>query len=279
MAIGIKAELLQDITYKLAKARYLDDPRFVWQEKWDGDRRLITKDDDCVQDFNRNGEPGKGLSPEVVRALRAHPLKKFIIDVEFVSAFNMVVVFDFLQVGDTLLVGHPYSVRLSLLEKAFPCGDPHVVPIETARTAEEKMALARRLFAEDAEGFVIKDMDAPYRPREGGRRWNWRCKFWKTLDAVVIGDSTSRDDNGMLKDSVRVGCYGPDGALKDICGVTKKTRVPVGPGDVVEVKYLYGSDTLDIVQPTILRQRFDKAPSECLLSQVVVSKKFKGRMR
>jgi ATP-dependent DNA ligase len=275
LPVAIKAELLQDITYKLAKQRFLNDANWVWQEKWNGDRRLITKNGDEICDYNRNGEKGKGLSPEVIAALRAHPLDKFIIDTEFVSAFNVLIVFDVLQFGENIIVGEQYRTRLQVLNTMFTKGT-FVQPIETAFTAEEKTALVKRLLAECAEGFCIKDLNAPYRPADNNVRYNYRMKFWKTLDAVVIGDSTKVVD-GKLRDSVRLGLYLPDGTLKDICGATKKSRYNLKPGDVVEVKYLYGTGTLDIVQIDILHLRDDKAASLCTVDQIIVNKNWRKK--
>lgn len=273
MPTAIYAELLQDLSYKLAKQRYLDDPNWVWEEKWNGDRRLVTKEGDAIRDFNRKGEPGKGLSPEIIAALKKHPLPRFIIDCEFVRDFNQLVIFDMLIAGDEMVAMNPLVERQAHFHKHFDGFSNYVQPIFSAVTPEEKMELVRRLLREHAEGFVVKNLSASYRQsnKGGTLRYNFRVKFWKTLDAVVLGDSTKVVE-GHLRDSVRLGLYMPDGTLKDICGATKKSRYELHKGDVVEIKYLYGTGTFDIVQIDILHLRDDKSPQQCTVDQIVVNK-------
>jgi ATP-dependent DNA ligase len=179
--------------------------------------------------------------------------------------------FDALCLGDEILVALPFSYRKASLHAQFAGFSRRIIPVESARTLEEKTALIQRLKEINAEGFVAKELAAPYRPADNNQRFNYRYKFWKMLDAVVIGDSTKRVE-GKLRDSVRLGCFAPNGFLKDICGSTKKSAFVLKPGDVVEIEYLYGTGTLDVVQPTILRMRDDKRPEECTLDQIIVNK-------
>jgi ATP-dependent DNA ligase len=272
---AIYAELLQDLEggYDLAFKRFLDDPNWVWQEKWNGDRRLILKEGNTIQDFNRKGERGKGLPPEIIAALKAHPLHRFIIDCEWVRDFNQLVIFDMLIAGDDVIATNPYSSRLSYIHMNFDGFNKRVLPIATAVTRAEKLALVERLIAEHAEGFVMKELSKPYREsnKAGTLRYNYRVKFWKTLDAVVLGDSTKIVD-GNTRDSVRLGLYMQDGSLKDICGASKKARYSLKIGDVVEIKYLYGTGTFDIVQIDILHLRDDKTAEQCTIDQIVINK-------
>ncbi len=266
----IKAELLQDATDAHVK-RFMLDPSYVWEEKHNGDRRVIAKQGLDINDFNRNGEGAKGLPPNIIDALRKHPLHKFVIDVEYVHAFEQLHPFDMLHSGDDAIVALPLSSRKGYLHSAFDGYHGDVLPVKGAFNPQEKLALIERIMAEHGEGFVMKDLTAPYRPSENNQRWNYRFKFWKTLDAVVIGDSEKVVD-GKKRDSVRLGLYMPDGTLKDICGATKKSAYVLKPMDVVEVKYLYGTGSLDIVQIDILHQRHDKAPALCTADQIIVNK-------
>jgi ATP-dependent DNA ligase len=273
---AIYAELLQDLSLEAAMSRYLLDPNWVWQEKHNGDRRLITKQGNSIEDFNRKGEPGKGLTQRIRQLLQSHPLHKFIIDCEYVMAEDRLYIFDMLIAGDDMIVMSPYGTRLSYLHSNFDGYHADIQPIKSATKADEKRAMKEMLEAAFAEGFVVKDLNAPYRPsnQAGTLRYNYRVKFWKTLDAVVIGDSTKVVD-GHLRDSVRLGLYMPDGTLKDICGATKKSRYNLKSGDVVEVKYLYGTGTWDIVQIDILHLRDDKSPKQCTIDQIQVNKNFR----
>lgn len=273
---AIYAELLQEASLELVMKRCLDDPNWVWQEKHNGDRRLVTKEGNSIQDFNRKGEPGKGLTPEIISVLRKHPLHRFIIDVEYVQAEGILYIFDILIAGDNLIVNETYGTRLSYLHANFDGFNLRAQPIKSVTKRDEKLALLKELRAAAAEGFCAKELDKPYRPsnESGTVRYNYKVKFWKDLDAVVIGDSTKMVD-GHLRDSVRVGLYMPDGSLKDVSGATKKSKYVLKPGDVVKVKYIYGSGTLDIVQPAILEPRHDKRPMECTIDQIEVNKNFR----
>jgi ATP-dependent DNA ligase len=275
----IKAELLQDATDAQVK-QFMLDSNWVWQEKHNGDRRLIAKNGNEITDFNRNGERGKGLSPQLIEALRKHPAHQFVIDVEYVTAFEKIIIFDVLHIGDEAVVAMPYSTRLSYLHSNFDGFHADILPIKSAITPQEKLALIAEIKSYNGEGFVMKDLRAPYRPsNEGGTlRYNYRYKFWKTLDAVVLGDSEKIVD-GKKRDSVRLGLYMPDGTLKDICGATKKTRYDLKPGMVVEVKYLYGTGTQDIVQIDILHLRDDKAANLCTVDQIIINKNWHLKMK
>jgi len=266
----IRAELLRDATDADVK-RFMLDSNSVWQEKHNGDRRLIAKNGNEITDFNRNGERGKGLSPQIINALRKHPAHQFVIDVEYVMAFEKIIIFDVLHIGDEPVVALPYSTRLSYLHSNFDGFHADILPVESAVTPQEKLALIAKIKSYNGEGFVMKDLRAPYRPSDNDQRWNYRYKFWKTLDAVVLGDS-EKVVAGKKRDSVRLGLYMADGTLKDICGATKKSWAALKPGDVVEVKYLYGTGTLDIVQIDILHQRSDKAARLCTVDQIIVNK-------
>ena len=273
MPIGIYAELLQDATEAQVK-QSVNNPNHVWQEKHNGDRRLIIKQGLDIRDFNRKGDTAKGLTPKLIAALRSHPQPNFIIDTEYVGAFNAIHVFDALQIGDDIIATMSYGTRLTYLHSAFDGFHTDILPIYSAITPMDKIALRERLEAERAEGFVFKDLSAPYRQSNasGTLRYNWRFKFWKTLDAVVIGDSKELDAHGRNKNSVRLGLYLPNGTLKDICGATKKSSFVCAPGTVVEFKYLYGSGELDVVQPALMHPRFDKTAKECTIDQIIVSK-------
>jgi ATP dependent DNA ligase domain len=277
----IYPELLQDATDQMVQTLMLDR-NWVWQEKHNGDRRIVEKSYDSklgfqIIDWNRNAGRGKGLTPNLIAALKKHPLHQFVIDCEFVS--DKLFVFDALHLGDHVVVNEKYRTRLEYLHAAFDGFNKDIETIQSVITPEDKLALYERLQTEHAEGFVMKDLNAKYRPSNqgGSLRFNFRRKFAKTLDAVVIGDSQERDDKGMLKNSVRLGLYMPNGFLKDICGATKKSAFVLKAGDVVELKYLYGTGTLDVVQPRILRLRDDKIAQNCTIDQIVVNKNWRKK--
>jgi ATP-dependent DNA ligase len=293
---AIYAELLVETPYHTVKQRTLDDPNWVWQEKHNGDRRLVTKNGSTIEDFNRKGEPAKGLPPNILKALQQHPLHKFIIDCEYVQAESRLYVFDILIAGDDVVALSPYSSRLSYIHSHFDGFHADVLAIESAITREEKLALYEHLRAIKAEGFAAKELKAPYRQSNatGTLRFNFKVKFWKDLDAVVICDSTERNKDGNIKDAVRLGVYTRDGRLQEICGSTKKSRYDLKPFDVVTIKYLYGTGEKDangrlildaagnpipkdVVQPSIVELRTDKTAKECTIDQIQVNKNWRKR--
>jgi ATP-dependent DNA ligase len=260
----VKAELLQDADEGVVR-RTKVDPRFVWQEKHNGDRRLIEKKDGVVKDYNRRGETGKGLPDAVRDAIRNHPLPSFIIDVELVK--DKIFVFDMLSFGDNDIMPLPYRERLKMLSLAFKSYEPVIYVIWTAWTREEKENLEKYLHSIRAEGFVIKDLEAPYRPSvSSSQRWNWRRKFIKTCDCVVIGPSPKGHE------SVRVGLFDDQGKLYDIGGISLIGKEKLTTGDIVEVKYLWASRNNHINQPRLVHKRTDKELAQCTLSQLVKGK-------
>jgi len=291
----IRAELLRDATDADVK-RFMLDSNSVWQEKHNGDRRLIVKEGNTIEDYNRKGDKGKGLTDRLVKILKQHPLHKFIIDVEYVQAEDRIHVFDMLIAGDEMLVLNPFSSRKSYLHSNFDGFNDSVIPVISTTTREQKLALYNYLKAIKAEGFCAKDLRAAYRQSNatGSLRYNFKVKFWKDLDAVVICDSTERNKDGNIKDAVRLGVYTRDGRLQEICGSTKKSKYDLKPFDVVKIKYLYGTgekdangrlilDTAgnpvpkDVVQPSILELRTDKTAKECTIDQIQVNKNWRRR--
>src|SRR5271157_130980 len=258
----VKAELLQDAEDSIIR-RLLADPGWVFQEKHNGDHRLIEKQDGKVADYNRNGLPSKGLPASVKIALLQHPLKQFIIDVELVK--EQVFVFDFLSFDGHNLMDIEYEQREALYHRAFTGMSPCIVPVVSARTEEEKTALVTRLKKERAEGFVAKELKAHYRPATYNQRWNYRCKFVKECDCVVIGP------NAEGHNSVDIGVYG-HGQLHRVAGCSLIGKTKVQPGDVITVRYLYATKHRHIVQPRMVRVRTDKRPEECTINQLVQSK-------
>jgi hypothetical protein len=287
----IYPELLQDATDAMVMT-LMKDPNWVWQEKHNGDRRIVEKttaSDGTVRiiDYNRSAGRGKGLTPNVIEALKRHSLPNFVIDCEFVGIENRIYIFDALHLGGVAINGENYRFRLQSVHAFFDNYHADIVPIESAFTPEEKVALYERVQNIKGEGFCMKDLNVPYREsgKGGSMRFNYRYKFVKTLDAVVIGDSTERDDKGMLKNSVRLGLYLSNGFLKDICGVTKKSKFVLKQGDVVQITYLYGTGWTeadrDVVQPridmSVKQPRDDKRPEQCTINQVVVNKNWRKR--
>lgn len=268
MASGIKAQLPTNIGLD-GMQRLAYDLDWGWQLKYNGDRRTIKKEAGRIQDFNRNGEPGKGLPANVIKALLEHPLQQFLIDVEFVHfcGHDTIYVFDALILGDEFIAIEEFEYREARYHAEFDGFAKCIVPVMTARTEQEKTAMFVQASQDGIEGIVAHDMRAAY--EEGRSTHVYKFKFLKHLDAVVMGD----DPKG--KDSVRLGCFDDlTGTLHEICGARIIGFHPK-KGDVVEVRYNKGTRNLHIMEIHMERIRTDKRPAECVLSQIVVNADFR----
>ena len=267
MATGIKAQLPTNISLD-GLQRLASDSDWGWQFKYNGDRRTVKKEAGHVQDFNRDGAPGKGLPQRIVDALLNHPLPQFLIDVEFVhfGRHDTIYVFDSLILGDEFVAVEPFEYREARYHAEFDNYASCIVPVFTARTPEEKTRMFVQAAQDGIEGIVAHKMSAAY---EEGRSTNvFKFKFIKQLDAVCMGD----DPKG--KDSVRLGCYDEHGKLHEICGARIIDIHPT-KGQVVEIRYNKGTKKRHVMEIHIERIRDDKKPRECTLDQIVVNADFR----
>jgi bifunctional non-homologous end joining protein LigD len=267
MSFQLQAELLTKVTPQVA-ARLIQDPNFGAQEKENGKRRVMVRNNDQVFCFNREGEK-RDLPPAVVKAILSHRLTRFVIDTELCGTkiAPRVKIFDVLILGDELLGQTPYSHRENRCHEEFDNFNKIFTVLFTARTSEEKLALVKKLHAENAEGVVFKRMDAVYKQGRSGS--HFKLKFWKSADFVVIGPSPEGHD------SVEIGVY-KNGKLHRVSGVSLIGRERVVAGDVIEARYLYATKNLHIVQPVMLQKRDDKQAKACTADQLVINRDMVG---
>ncbi len=119
------------------------------------------------------------------------------------------------------------------------------------------------LRAGNAEGAVLKDLEAPYtpgRPASGGSQLKF--KFHATASCIVTGRNRQQ--------SVELALRRPDGFLA-VCGnvtVPPNQEVPKA-GEVVEVRYLYAfRESGALFQPVLLGRRDDIPPDDCTIDQL-----------
>jgi bifunctional non-homologous end joining protein LigD len=259
-ATGIGCQLLNSVEGDELAARIADD-RWCMQEKFDGRRLLVKREGDHVTGVNRRGlETG---IPETIRdAALALPATRFVIDGEAVG--GSLHAFDLLELGGTDLRSQPYSARLAELEGllATRTGES-ISPVATAFGSQGKERFLMDLRAGNAEGAVLKDLDAAYtpgRPASGGSQL--KHKFHATASCVVTGRNQQR--------SVELGLVRDDGHLHLSGNVTipPNHAVPES-GSVVEIRYLYAfPDSGKLYQPVYLGARDDIAPDECTVGQL-----------
>jgi hypothetical protein len=157
----------------------------------------------------------------------------------------------------------------------------------TAFTESQKRALWELINASNVEGAVSKHHDSPYVP--GARSTQWvKHKLVKTADLVVMTaertfkpEGPGRPANTVVhKGSASLGYVDPASSTGTtfIAAASLIGRdLTIAPGDVVEVAYLYREPDGGLVQPRILRKRWDavsgtgdKEPRECTVDQFPV---------
>ncbi len=197
----------------------LDDPSRYYELKLDGVRIVAVRNGESVILRYRQGRLATATFPEIVRALRALPGERLVLDGEIV-AFDaggkprfqrlaprlgatrpqeveraggdvpvVYIVFDLLQVGSRVLTELPLSARKSLLGRLVR-GKGFV------RALDHLEGHGRELYefcrAERLEGVVAKRADAPYRP--GPRRYSdWvKVKCERDDEFVIVGYEEGR---------------------------------------------------------------------------------------
>ncbi len=171
--------------------------------------------------------------------------------------------FDLLVLNGEDIRPLPYRKRLdSLMHLLASAQHRFIKYTETAFTTKQKIALLKRLKAQNREGIVFKRLDAPYtpgRPNSGGPQLKF--KFCAMLSAVVARINVQR--------SVEIRLLNIDGWQN--CGnvtIPANHSIPK-VGQVVEVRYLYAhQESNALYQPVYLGPRDDVDVSECVMSQI-----------
>lgn len=265
---------------------YINDDRWVMEQKLDGHRLLICSPggDYPPTALTRSGSAYTRKLPKEIQDFR-FPKKhdgthygpgEWVLDGELVGTVvnghtisSTYWVFDLPATPyDVNLTGMRLADRRTMLESFFDvCPNPFRLTPQ-ARTKDEKVALAEKAVANNFEGLLLKHTEAPY--RSGGRTEEWlKVKFVTTADCIVLD---VRDDG---KDSVRLGMVTGDDldslTIVDVGRASligKEKNGVINKGDVLEVRYLYTGAGGRLYQPTILKKRDDKAMHECHVQQL-----------
>lgn len=188
------------------------DPHWIFERKFDGMRCLAFRDGDRVRLVSRNRQPLNGTYPELVNALAAQPVTRFVVDGEVV-AFDgrrtsfarlqgrlgltdpdvaraspvrvFYYVFDLLHLDGMSTVEVPLLWRKRLLRRAIDFADPlRCAPHRVG----DGIAAYRRACERGDEGVIAKRADSTY---QSGRSKNW-LKFKCVRDQeFVVGGYTS----------------------------------------------------------------------------------------
>lgn len=261
---GVHCQLLNSICEEEA-ARLLADPAYCMQEKFDGRRLLIKKQDGAVTGVNRLG---LAVSiPEPMSKCCIQCADDFIIDGEAIG--DTLHAFDVLRIGDDEIGGLGYGERyrhLKDLLRTFP--HPPIFLVETHFSRAEKAAGFEMLKRQGREGVVFKQVDAPYsagRPASGGSQLKF--KFVETASFIVGKVNGKRSVSLLLLDGESMT---PAGNVT----IPANQEIPE-KGRIVECRYLYAfKESGAIFQPVFLGIRDDIPVDECSTGQL----KFKGEV-
>jgi bifunctional non-homologous end joining protein LigD len=254
---GLVPQLLNPVD-EAEVARLVSDPRWFMQEKKDGRRLLLRKQDGVITGSNKLGLP-VGVAEPIIKTALALP-GDFVLDGEAIG--DRLHAFDLLERDGVDLRGQScerrYVALLNLLAGGLP---KHIHLVACWADPRDKASWLLTLKRDKAEGVVFKLKTAPYtpgRPNSGGPQL--KHKFVATLSAVVAQVNRQR--------SVGLRLLNHEG-WQPVGNVTipPNHKVPA-VGAVVEVRYLHAFRDGSLYQPVYLGERSDVRQEECVCSQM-----------
>jgi bifunctional non-homologous end joining protein LigD len=256
-ATGILPQLLNTI-YEGQLGVLLNDQQHVMQEKHDGRRLMLRKQDNVLAGINKLGLL-TGF-PAII-ADECHAVEMdFIVDGEIVG--DQYHAFDLLELGGIDLRGYAYQTRyLYLVNLLASFQHTHISLVESASEPRQKRELFERLKADNREGVVFKRSDAVYvagRPHSGGSQLKF--KFHETASFIVDKVNRKRSVSLTLLDGEKVVSVGN-------VTIPPNHDIP-RVGACVEARYLYAHRGGCIFQPVYLGVRDDIRAEECVIGQL-----------
>lgn len=254
-----KAQLAQE-SNKPVKVLVQDDQYWA-EQKVDGQRILLRVFNNKVSVFNRQGNQMGLKNLALTKPLEEEFKGMWWFDGEYLN--DHYYVFDLLHVKDTDISICPYSERRERLEKiALLINSPAMTILPVAKTEDDKARLFKLTKENNYEGLVFKEISKPYLP--GKNNW-FKCKHYSTLDAFVI-----EINRGGKELAVTLGLY--DDNKKEVevggCKIPEWYMKQIKVGSVIEVKYLYATESDHLYIPVFSQIRLDKQASQCYTSQL-----------
>lgn len=269
---GLRPQLLNEISEQEVE-KYITDPNWCAQEKYDGKRRMMIKEGVKVTATNRKGLVI--IPADRITAGVANLPEDVILDGEDMGEY--LVIFDIMKLGHKDLTKEGFALRdqeLKSLIKFKKPSEPNTDPLRTVYTAYttgEKRALFEKLKKTNAEGIVFKHTKSKYVPgRPNSYGYQLKFKFVKTASFIVTGVSE-------VKRSIAVSVYNDAGVLVDVGNVTVYPNQQIPKvNSIVEVRYLYYFKNGSIFQPVLLGtgnvERDDIDAEACVMSQLKVKR-------
>ncbi|HWY34176.1 MAG TPA: hypothetical protein VNX68_05985 [Nitrosopumilaceae archaeon] len=262
---GIFPQLLNSIEEE-EMLRLINDDRYLAQQKFDGNRRIVVSDvSDKLGFIQTKDTIGLNKKGEIV------PLQKGIqesinlhmctLDGEIIG--DKLYVFDLISLAGTDFKNKSCESRYKILA-SMKFGN-NIEVVKTAYTTDEKRELYKDLKARNAEGVVFKLKDAPYaagRPNSGGAQLKY--KFQKTGTFIVKEHTKGKRSIGLEMIDEK-----NERVFLGKCTIPPNHEIPA-IGDFVEVQYLYAFPNGGcIFQPVYLKKRDDCDLTDVLTSQLV----------
>jgi len=257
---GIRPQLANPVSEEEAQA-LLKDGMFCVQEKLDGRRMLVRKDDNGVAGINRRGLEVALPAPIAEDAGRIPG--SFLLDGEAIG--DTLHVFDLLERDGTDLRGVQLIDRLTWLEELLHdefCES--IVPVPPAFDVKDKRALFKLLRKRSAEGVVFKRRYGTYSPGRPASGGDWlKFKFVETA-SFIAGHVNAG------KRSVALELFDDRDSRVSAGNVTIPPNHQIPElGQVVEVRFLYAHRASgSVYQPVYLGPRDDIPPEDCTTDQL-----------
>ena len=216
---------------------------WAWEPKWDGFRCIAFRDGDDIELQSKSGRPLARYFPEVVDAVRAIGVERFVLDGEIVLPVDgelsfehlqlrlhpaesrvrklaaeipaLLIVFDLLVTPDgESLLERPFADRRRALEsfvkeRVDAAAPIHVSPQTTDRNTAQQWLKGIR---GGVDGVMAKRMDHAY--ASGARTAMCKIKRMRSADCVVGGFRYGTKDDFVA--SLLLGLYDDDGVLHHV---------------------------------------------------------------
>jgi ATP-dependent DNA ligase len=240
----------------------IQDGNWAFDQKLDGQRRLVAVTDGQPQAVGRRGATAK-LPREIQHDLAVLGRGDWLVDGELIG--TALWVFDLIRApNDRINEQTPFAIRRRALDGIaahISTGTVHVLP--SFATAAEKQVLVDQVRDSGCEGVVARHVDGRY--EFGKRSQNMRkAKFFRDIDVVVTRLRVDGRENfgiGLVR----------GGELIEIgtCSALYRSIGNVEVGQVVTVRYLYANERGHLQHPSQPQLRTDKLPEECTFDQLI----------
>lgn len=257
---GYKPQLLNPVTEEEALS-LLETGDWLFQEKKDGERQFLIFKGGRIFGTNRDGIEVPIPQSRVESMQRwiekngsqRGPLAgETVIDGESIGEYYYA--FDILKMDGEDLRDRGFGYRFNRLDISFINMDEEdsmrLVPAHYTANKTQ----VDQLRNENAEGFVIKHMHAPYsigRPSSGGDQLKFKFYDELTIEVSAINEGKRSVQMQMVD--------GETGSKVDVGNLTiPENRNMPSIGDFIDVRYLYANPGGSLIQPVYSKPRPDK---------------------